>query len=154
MNWKSTTILLVVMAGLPGCAIDDQAARRRAYQAEQDQKEQQQRIEAAAKQKYAREHAITPTKDQLVAFETSVRDKLKDPASAQFRHLRAYKDQEGFLVECGEVNGKNSFGGYTGFTAYHAVITDRGGGKYMPIGAIIAGEYKSVFDQHHPECTG
>lgn len=153
MNWKSAAILLVVMAGLPGCAIDDQAARRRAYQAEQDQKEQQQRIEAAAKQKYAREHAFTPNKDQLAAFETTVRDQMKDPASAQFKHFRAYKDEHGALVECGMVNGKNSYGGYTGFTPYRAVITEHGGSKYMPIGAIISG-VSEVFDKQFPECAG
>lgn len=154
MNWKSAAILLVVMAGLPGCVMDDQAARRRAYQADQDQKAQQQRIAAAAKQTYAREHAFTPTKDQLAAFETTVRDKMKDPASAQFKHFRAYKDEDGSLIECGMVNGKNSYGGYTGFASYRAVIMDQGGGKYLPIGAIIVGEYQSLFDERYPECTG
>lgn len=153
MNWKSAAILLVVMAGLPGCAIDDQAARRRAYQAEQDQKEQQQRIETAAKQKYAREHAFTPNKDQLAAFETTVRDQMKDPASAQFKHFRAYKDEQGGLNECGAVNGKNSYGGYTGFTPYHAVIMERSGGTYMPISAVIS-EAGPIFDKYFPECAG
>ncbi|MGK9155447.1 hypothetical protein [Acinetobacter radioresistens] len=40
-----------------------------------------------------------------------VKASLKDPASAQFR------SQKGF---CGEVNAKNSFGGYTGFKRFIA----------------------------------
>ena len=41
-----------------------------------------------------------------------VRNSLKDPDSAEF------KNQDG---QCGEVNSKNGFGGYTGFTRYIVV---------------------------------
>lgn len=37
---------------------------------------------------------------------------LKDPASAQFRNV---KYNNGKASVCGEINSKNSFGGYTGF---------------------------------------
>lgn len=39
---------------------------------------------------------------------------LKDPSSAQYRNLRVYSEG----VVCGEVNAKNSMGGYAGFTPF------------------------------------
>jgi hypothetical protein len=44
---------------------------------------------------------------------------LKDPASAQFRAVAATQsnDKEGWRV-CGEVNARNSYGGYTGFRKF------------------------------------
>jgi hypothetical protein len=44
----------------------------------------------------------------------SVRGQLTDPASAQFRNMR---NARGTTV-CGEVNAKNSFGGYIGFKRF------------------------------------
>lgn len=48
---------------------------------------------------------------------------LKDPDSAKFRNefIRKFTNPEGkaiFMV-CGEINAKNSYGGYTGFTPYY-----------------------------------
>ncbi len=57
----------------------------------------------------------------------AVKEKLNDPASAQFRNDRVteaeagIKAKGGFYV-CGEVNAKNRMGGYTGFTQYVASI--------------------------------
>ena len=42
-----------------------------------------------------------------------VSNELKDPESAQFRNLRING-----VDLCGEVNAKNSFGGYTGFKRF------------------------------------
>lgn len=44
----------------------------------------------------------------------AVAEKLNDPGSAQFRNERSEKG--GWV--CGEVNGKNAFGGYIGFKRY------------------------------------
>ena len=49
-----------------------------------------------------------------VMSESAVRAKLKDPGSAQFKNQRV--SAKG--AACGEVNSKNSFGGYTGYTRY------------------------------------
>lgn len=46
--------------------------------------------------------------------ETAVAAKLTDPSSAQFRNGKIA--QPGLV--CGEVNSKNQFGGYVGFTPY------------------------------------
>lgn len=41
-------------------------------------------------------------------------DSLKDPASAQFRNVKAYKSG----AVCGEYNARNGFGGYVGFKRF------------------------------------
>lgn len=41
--------------------------------------------------------------------------KLRDPSSAQFRNVTA-----GSMFVCGEINGKNGFGAYNGFTRFYA----------------------------------
>lgn len=53
-----------------------------------------------------------------------VRNSLKDPVSAQFRNLRGGKSNGSV---CGEINAKNSFGGYVGFQPFVVV----GGVAYM-----------------------
>ncbi len=44
---------------------------------------------------------------------------LKDPESARFRNLRVSSYEKGAVI-CGEVNGKNSYGGYTGYQPFVA----------------------------------
>lgn len=44
--------------------------------------------------------------------------KLKDPQSAQFRNVRPSTDG---LYLCGEVNSKNSYGGYPGFRKFYSL---------------------------------
>lgn len=48
-------------------------------------------------------------------------DMLKDPGSAQFRNVRLQPHLQGAVV-CGEINAKNSYGGYVGFTRFAAGI--------------------------------
>lgn len=45
----------------------------------------------------------------------TIRQSLRDPSSAQFRHLFAFL---GTQTVCGEVNGRNAFGGLTGFQPF------------------------------------
>lgn len=47
-----------------------------------------------------------------------VRHGMKDPAAAQFRNVRVISYGTGGRLTCGEVNGKNSYGAYTGFTRF------------------------------------
>lgn len=56
----------------------------------------------------------------------AVKMKLKDPKSATFRNLDVHKGADGMYVMCGEVNSKNSFGGYTGFQKFVSVGTPEG----------------------------
>jgi len=46
-----------------------------------------------------------------------VRTSLKDPESANFKNLRVMSNGRAL---CGDVNAKNSYGGYTGFKAFVA----------------------------------
>jgi hypothetical protein len=48
----------------------------------------------------------------------AVRAKLKDPESAQFRNVFFHRGADNIPMACGEVNGKNSFGGYEGFQRF------------------------------------
>jgi len=57
--------------------------------------------------------------DLISAAKVAVANGLKDPQSAQFKNARLVAFQEGAVV-CGEVNGKNSYGGYTGFKKFAA----------------------------------
>ena len=43
---------------------------------------------------------------------------LKDPASAQFRNVKIIEQRDGSKSVCGEVNAKNSMGGYAGFRQF------------------------------------
>jgi hypothetical protein len=48
---------------------------------------------------------------------------LKDPKSAEFGNIRFLKSDRGNYGVCGEVNAKNSFGGYTGRSGF--VVSDK-----------------------------
>lgn len=45
---------------------------------------------------------------------------LKDPSSAQFRNLEVRKAGKSMAV-CGEINAKNSYGGYVGFVKFYVL---------------------------------
>lgn len=51
---------------------------------------------------------------------------LKDPQSAQIRLSKVNTEHSQF---CGELNAKNSFGGYTGWTRFYASITKTRSGE-------------------------
>lgn len=52
--------------------------------------------------------------------QTKLTSALIDPASAQFANLRI-ANVDGRDILCGDVNGRNRFGGYVGFTAFTVV---------------------------------
>lgn len=53
----------------------------------------------------------------MFAHQERVKAQLRDPGSAQFRAVRLYKTMDPPVV-CGEVNAKNGFGAYMGFTRF------------------------------------
>lgn len=68
--------------------------------------------------------ASTPLKNaptsSLGIAQAAARDVLKDPDSAKFKNsYQAYRLENGDLVICGEMNAKNSFGGYVGYEPYY-----------------------------------
>lgn len=48
----------------------------------------------------------------------SIKARMKDPDSTQFRNLRVVTNLLGNKAVCGEVNSKNSYGGYNGFKPF------------------------------------
>ncbi|WP_283125258.1 hypothetical protein [Providencia stuartii] len=76
-----------------------------------------------------------PTGDDAINFaKKTVRESMKDPSSTQFKSVEFYpstpnqKDEiYGFV--CGFVNGKNSFGAYTGFSRFYMNITVSNNGR-------------------------
>jgi hypothetical protein len=48
----------------------------------------------------------------------AVREKLRDPESAQFKDAFFHRGGAGVPMSCGLVNSKNGFGGYVGWTRY------------------------------------
>ncbi|MGP9798170.1 hypothetical protein ACT3UJ_12520 [Halomonas sp. 86] len=54
----------------------------------------------------------------------AVADRLRDPDSAQFRNIKSGKASNGLETVCGEVNGKNAYGAYSG---YERFIANNGG---------------------------
>lgn len=65
---------------------------------------------------------LADTKAREVAWvergKNAARSKLKDPDSAQFQKVYFYEGKDGVPITCGQVNSKNSFGGYGGFQRF------------------------------------
>lgn len=55
----------------------------------------------------------------IAAAQDAAKKGLKDPDSAKFQKLRI-ADFEGGKVVCGEINAKNSYGGYVGYKPFIA----------------------------------
>jgi len=61
-------------------------------------------------------------------FETqqAVRAKMRDPESVRFRNVVFHRGVGGVPMVCGEVNGRNGFGAYSGFQPFIASGADFG----------------------------
>ena len=59
------------------------------------------------------------TAQDQAAINLAVVDRLKDPATAQLRGVQVFGLSNGDRAICGEVNGRNSFGGYVGFQPFY-----------------------------------
>lgn len=94
-------------------AAQAESARLR-FEADMRRQEEEQRAKAQA--------------ERETRYKQLVREALKDPDSAQFRNIRFV---QGGSVMCGEVNAKNGFGGYAGFTSF---VVDEKRGAYIASG--------------------
>ncbi len=54
----------------------------------------------------------------IIKGKEAVLQKLKDPDSAKFRDVYFHRGKLGMPVACGQVNAKNSMGGYAGFQRF------------------------------------
>ena len=80
--------------------------------------------------------------NEFETYQAMVQDKLKDGDSARFRNMRYGALQKGGV--CGEVNAKNSYGGYVGFAPFvivtrNVILISKTDGSYD-------GAYQSVSD--------
>lgn len=57
----------------------------------------------------------------IAAAKAVVKQSLKDPDSAKFQNVRVVDYNDGKVV-CGEVNAKNSYGGYVGYASFVAGV--------------------------------
>lgn len=60
------------------------------------------------------------------AARRAVTSKLREPASAQFRNVRRIQHDNGTTMFCGEVSGRNAYGGVSDFKRFEAGVTIRG----------------------------
>lgn len=75
----------------------------------------------------ARTPAVNWTSAQIRnAAKRAVADEMRDPASATFQNVRRIMHDNGTTTFCGEVNGRNAYGGYAGFVRFEVGVTDRG----------------------------
>jgi len=56
--------------------------------------------------------------NEFADAEKNISQQMKDPLSTEFQNLRIIKSNEGKVFVCGEVNAKNSYGGYEGFRQF------------------------------------
>jgi hypothetical protein len=71
-------------------------------------------------------HQQQPNAVLIAKAKAQIEHKLRDPSSVQYRNIHVLPNTgEGARV-CGEVNAKNGYGGYDGFTrfAYKATYDD------------------------------
>lgn len=66
-------------------------------------------------------HSLTPAELKMV--QDAVQYRMKDPSSTTFRNIGAVQKPDGSIRVCGEVNSKNSFGGYSGFMPFSGTIS-------------------------------
>lgn len=108
--------LMIFLAALMSCGkskqqLAEEAAKQEAAEKlEAERKEaEEDRLQAEAEEREENEK-INKYREQLLGT-------LKDPSSAQFRNLRMVIGKGGAAL-CGEINGKNSYGGYIGFQPF------------------------------------
>jgi len=83
--------------------------------------------------------AETCDESTLSSIKKGVTDSLKDPFSAQFRKIKLIKyiDDKGqeAMLAVGEVNAKNSYGGYVGFRDFGVSVlsTPKGPFSFLPL---------------------
>jgi len=118
--WKNMFALSAILAALTNAAFGANAT----FSCEmiKDKKTRLSCIDSATRKQI--DPAIQARKDFVHLSKKLVSDRMLDPAAAQFKEVTYIESdlQEGDEptrhVVCGMVNGKNSYGGYVGFTTF------------------------------------
>lgn len=78
----------------------------------------------------AQKRDLTATEKLTVA--PAIAAGLKDPSAAQFKWMPVVlTERDGITDYCGLVNGKNSYGGYTGFVRFYAQLSKDEKGQFV-----------------------
>lgn len=64
-------------------------------------------------------YAVPATPEQIAFAQEKAAYDLRDPGSAQFRNLYALTRGMGDDSVCGEINAKNAYGAYVGFSMFY-----------------------------------
>ena len=114
---KNPSIVLMLTVSLSGCAAVGSGTR---YVNAIDNVRNSSMSTVAGYAQTVKSFLSTGTQEQAIEkAKQVVASSLKDPDSAQFRNVRIANYMDGKVV-CGEVNGKNSYGGYVGFGPFVA----------------------------------
>lgn len=54
----------------------------------------------------------------ITSAQKEIRNQMKDPESAKFKGVKQITNLRGEMAVCGEVNSKNSYGGYVGYKTF------------------------------------
>jgi hypothetical protein len=72
------------------------------------------------------------TAAERLSFAPVLSSGLKDPSAAQFKWMPVIlTERDGVTDYCGLVNGKNSYGGYTGYVRFYAHLTRNEKGQFV-----------------------
>jgi len=72
------------------------------------------------------------TAAEKLSFAPVLSSGLKDPSAAQFKWMPVIlTERDGVTDYCGLVNGKNSYGGYTGYVRFYAHLTKNEKGQFI-----------------------
>lgn len=84
------------------------------------------------------------TREDAVAIQSGLASVVRDPASLILGAAKAATNDKGTVEVCGNVNGKNGFGGYTGDMIYLGMLTtNQSGQRGFAVVGVGDGSYKS-----------
>lgn len=69
-----------------------------------------------------------PSVSEIDKAKDAVAEKLRDPSSAKFRNVKG-GERRGLYSVCGEVNGKNAYGAYSGYERF--ITNNEGSAVYL-----------------------
>ena len=90
---------------------------------------------------------VTLSAEQQQQVRVGTAKRLKDPEAARFGKFGASRAKDGSITVCGYVNGKNSYGGYTGYSPFMGMFLAPPNGRTYEVVKIAHGdtERQAVF---------
>ncbi|UQN71768.1 hypothetical protein [Burkholderia multivorans] len=89
------------------------------------------------------------SKAELAALVAKIKNVAKDPESVRIRNVVARRGDDGLFKFCGELNAKNSYGGYTGFQPFSAFAAKNGAHViYVGVAGIDDPEVAAALCEH------